>query len=154
MRIAISGTACQGKTTLINDFLQEWSSYKTPDKSYRDLLTDDHSTDTNEDTQWDVLNFMVDQLQETTQFIRSKSPIKPRVGIVLGSGLGGLVDRVQMECEIPYDEIPHFSTPSVEGHKGRLIIGHLCGVPIALLQGSSRTGAQPRPKARTYRVRR
>ena len=64
MRIAISGTACQGKTTLVNDFLTEWSNYKTPEKTYRDTLTEMHSDATDEDTQWDVLNFMVDQLQE------------------------------------------------------------------------------------------
>ena len=65
MRIAISGTACQGKTTFINDFLQEWPNYETPEKTYRDVLDkDNHSESTDEDNQWDVLNFMVDQLQE------------------------------------------------------------------------------------------
>lgn len=78
---------------------------------------------------------VLDQLQETTQFIRSRTSIKPRLGIVLGSGLGGFVDRVEVDCEIPYDEIPHFMAPSVDGHKGRLILGHLHGQPLALLQG-------------------
>ena len=78
---------------------------------------------------------VLDQLQETTQFIRSRTSIKPRLGIVLGSGLGGFVDRVQVDCQIPYDEIPHFMAPSVEGHKGRLILGHLHGQPLAILQG-------------------
>lgn len=64
MRIAISGSACQGKTTLINDFLTYWDNYKTPEKSYRDVLGDKHSKDTTEDTQWNVLNHMVDSLQE------------------------------------------------------------------------------------------
>lgn len=64
MRVAISGTACQGKTTLLNDFLQEWPNYSAPEKTYRDVLKNNHSDSTDEDTQWDILNFMVDQLQE------------------------------------------------------------------------------------------
>ena len=65
MRIAISGTGCQGKSTLIQDFLQEWPGYKTPKKTYRDKLNkENHSESTDEDNQWDVLNFMIDQLQE------------------------------------------------------------------------------------------
>ena len=66
MRIAISGTACQGKSTLVDDLLLEWPSYTSPDKTYRDVLnvTSNHSESTDEDTQWDILNFMVDQLQE------------------------------------------------------------------------------------------
>jgi hypothetical protein len=64
MRIAISGTACQGKSTLVDDFLQEWSPYTTPEKSYRDVLDSEHSDTASEDGQWEILNFMVDQLQE------------------------------------------------------------------------------------------
>ena len=78
---------------------------------------------------------VLDKLQETTQYIRSRSQMKPRVGIVLGSGLGALVNHVEVECEIPYDEIPHFVAPSVEGHQGRLVLGTLHGVPLAILQG-------------------
>ena len=65
MRIAISGTAAQGKTTLINDFLKKYPNYTTPKKTYRDVIsTDSHSKSTNKDTQWDILNFMVDSLTE------------------------------------------------------------------------------------------
>jgi len=67
MRIAISGTACQGKSTLIKDFLKEWDMYTTPAKTYRDYLTENnlpHSKETTKDTQWDILNFMVDTLQQ------------------------------------------------------------------------------------------
>jgi len=68
MRIAISGTACQGKSTLIKDFLEKWPSYKTLEKSYRDIIAEqglDHSSTTNKDTQWAILNFMIDELQKT-----------------------------------------------------------------------------------------
>ncbi len=67
MRIAISGTACQGKSTLIKDFLREWDMYTTPSKTYRDYITENnlpHSKETTKDAQWDILNHMVDSLQE------------------------------------------------------------------------------------------
>ena len=67
MRIAISGTACQGKSTLIEDFRSEWPMYTTPEKTYRDYLTENnlqHSKETNKATQWGILNHMVDSLQQ------------------------------------------------------------------------------------------
>jgi len=70
MRIAISGTACQGKSTLIKDFLEQWPSYTTLDKSYRDIITEkdlSHSSSTNKDTQWAILNFMIDEFQKTSK---------------------------------------------------------------------------------------
>lgn len=129
MRIAISGTACQGKTTLINDFLQEWSCYKTPDKSYRDLLTGDHSTDTSEDTQWDVLNFMVDQLQETKKgdnVIFDRCPLDNLV-YTLWAHEKGLIDKEFVDKCIPIvresmralDII--FFTPLTKVHQVKLI---------------------------------
>jgi predicted ATPase len=68
MRIAISGTACQGKTTLLKDFLDQWPAYTTSKKTYRDVIKDsnlDHSSKTNKKTQWDILNFMIEELQKT-----------------------------------------------------------------------------------------
>jgi purine-nucleoside phosphorylase len=78
---------------------------------------------------------VIENLQETTSFIRSKSSLKPRLGVVLGSGLGAFVKHVQVECAIPYGELPHFSPPTVEGHQGRLILGHVGSLPVAILQG-------------------
>ena len=69
MRIAISGTANCGKSTLVKNILAVWDNYKTPSKTYRDLIKEKelpHSSATSVDTQWDVLNFMIDQLQGTT----------------------------------------------------------------------------------------
>ena len=66
MRIAFSGTANTGKTTLIKNFLAVWSQYNTPEKTYRDLIKDNnlpHSSLTTVDSQWEILNFMIDQLQ-------------------------------------------------------------------------------------------
>lgn len=70
MRLAISGTAGQGKTTLIKDFLAVWPMYSTPAKSYRDVLVDNnlqHSSKTSEQTQQCILDFMVDQLKKTSK---------------------------------------------------------------------------------------
>ena len=70
MRIAISGTACQGKSTLIKDFKEKWPSYRSPDKTYRDIITEqnlDHSSTTNKETQMAILDFMIDELQKTSK---------------------------------------------------------------------------------------
>lgn len=64
MKLAISGTAAQGKTTLLNDFLKHWTMYETPESSYRDVLTvDKHSMQTTQETQWAILNHMIDSLE-------------------------------------------------------------------------------------------
>lgn len=74
-------------------------------------------------------------LAESTAYIRSRSQLKPRMGIVLGSGLGSFVNEIDVETSLAYDEIPGFIAPSVEGHGGRLILGHVGNMPIACLQG-------------------
>ena len=67
MRIAISGTACQGKTTLVKDFLDLWPSYTTPEKTYRSVLQENnlsHSSKTNKETQRKILDFMIEEQQK------------------------------------------------------------------------------------------
>jgi len=75
------------------------------------------------------------KLEESTAYIRSRTNFKPRMGIVLGSGLGAFVDHIQVETTFSYDEIPGFIPPTVEGHGGRLILGKVGSMPIACLQG-------------------
>lgn len=77
----------------------------------------------------------MNKIFEAADFIRSQTSIKPKVGIVLGSGLGIYVDQIQNKQIIPYQDIPHFKRTSVEGHEGRLILGEVHGVPVAALQG-------------------
>ena len=60
---------------------------------------------------------------------------RPRIGIVLGSGLGGLADRIADAVAVPYTELDGFPVPSVEGHAGRLVLGHLGGQAVACMQG-------------------
>jgi purine-nucleoside phosphorylase len=78
---------------------------------------------------------LYDDLSETVSHIRSQCPLKPRIGLILGSGLGSFVDKIEQVWSQPYSEIPHFGSTSVEGHKGRLILGHLGKVPVVVLQG-------------------
>lgn len=74
-------------------------------------------------------------LEESVQYIRERVPDKPRVGIVLGSGLGAFVNELEIEHTLPYGEIPSFVPPTVVGHHGALIFGKLDGIPVAVLQG-------------------
>ncbi len=78
---------------------------------------------------------LLQNLKESVDFIRTKTKIKPRVGITLGSGLSGFVKEVKTEAIIPYKDIPHFSPPSVEGHPGQMVLGHVGDVPVVVLQG-------------------
>jgi purine-nucleoside phosphorylase len=77
-----------------------------------------------------------ERAEEAARFINSKcGSRKPRVGVVLGSGLGGVADAVEEAVEISYDEVPYFPVSTVEGHAGKLIIGTLGGIDVLLMKG-------------------
>ncbi|MBO7188013.1 MAG: purine-nucleoside phosphorylase [Tidjanibacter sp.] len=78
---------------------------------------------------------MLSKIKEATLYLREKTDYQPRVGIILGTGLGGLVEHIDIKLAIPYEEIPHFPVSTVEGHSGRLIFGELAGVPVVAMQG-------------------
>jgi purine-nucleoside phosphorylase len=75
------------------------------------------------------------EINEAADFIRGRSKVRPEVGIVLGSGLGGVAEAVQDADIIPTAELPHWPHSTVEGHVGRLVLGHLDGRPVIVLQG-------------------
>ena len=75
------------------------------------------------------------KILEAAEHLRGKLTIKPKIGIVLGSGLGIYVDHIKNKTIIPYTDIPHFKKTSVEGHQGCLIAGDVNGVPVVALQG-------------------
>lgn len=77
----------------------------------------------------------IKKLNESIDFINSKIEIKPEIGIVLGSGLGGLADKIKNKVVIPYKEIPNFPESTVEGHAGQLIIGDLGNKKVIAMQG-------------------
>lgn len=68
-------------------------------------------------------------------YIGDRSQVKPRVGLILGSGLNALAEAVESADVFSYAEIPNFPKPSVEGHAGRLILGQLEGQPVVVMQG-------------------
>jgi len=77
-----------------------------------------------------------DQVTEAAAFLRSMlGPVSPRIGIVLGSGLGAVADTVVDPIRISYTEIPHFPKSTVEGHSGRIVAGSLGDVPVIVMQG-------------------
>ncbi len=73
--------------------------------------------------------------QEAAEFIRSKFEQVPAAVIVLGSGLGAFADEINDPVAISYKDIPHFAVSTVEGHAGRLVLGKIGGVPMAVQQG-------------------
>ena len=75
------------------------------------------------------------QYVEAADFIRSHTTHRPRLGLILGSGLNPLADEVVGADRIPYGDIPHFPRPGVEGHKGQLVIGQLAGQEVLIMQG-------------------
>jgi purine-nucleoside phosphorylase len=75
------------------------------------------------------------QAQAAANFIRSSTTIEPRLGLILGSGLGDFARQVENAVAIPYSEVPHFPQSTVEGHSGRLVLGTISGVPVAVMQG-------------------
>lgn len=75
------------------------------------------------------------QLQETIDFLKLKGILNPEIGIVLGTGLGKLVDEIAIKKEIPYKDIPNFPTATVEFHSGKLIYGELSGKTVVVMSG-------------------
>lgn len=78
---------------------------------------------------------MIQTINEAVTSIRSKSKLEPRVGIVLGSGLGNVVDAIKAETTISYDDIPGAKGSTVAGHSGKMILGHVNKVPVVVLSG-------------------
>jgi purine-nucleoside phosphorylase len=77
-----------------------------------------------------------DQVTEAAEFLRGRlGGLRPRVGIVLGSGLGAVADECAGAVIVPYGEIPHFPQSTVEGHSGRIVAGLLGGVAVVVMQG-------------------
>lgn len=74
--------------------------------------------------------------EQAAALVRDRAPATfPRIGLVLGSGLGGLADRFESPVRIPYGELAGFPEPAVEGHAGILVLGNLSGVPAVAMRG-------------------
>lgn len=79
--------------------------------------------------------FTIKQIDETADAVRAQIAETPRIGIILGSGLGELADSVENGVYIPYDQVPHWPVSTVEGHQGRLVLGRLEGQAVMVMQG-------------------
>lgn len=75
------------------------------------------------------------QIDNLAGQIRSRTAVRPRIGIILGSGLGGLAESIRDPTEIPFQELPGWPVSTVMGHKGRLVLGKLEGADVMVMQG-------------------
>jgi len=78
---------------------------------------------------------MLQKIKESAKFLQKQTTYSPAVGIILGTGLGGLVNEIEIEHSISYENIPNFPLSTVEGHSGRLIFGKLGGKQVVAMQG-------------------
>ena len=78
---------------------------------------------------------LFDRVQTAAETVRGRSALVPEVGIILGTGLGGLAREIAVEAEVPYERIPGFPLSTVETHAGRLLLGRLGGRPVVAMQG-------------------
>src|SRR2546422_10996696 len=76
---------------------------------------------------------MIQAIDEAVAFVRSRTRLQPRVGVVLGSGLGNVVDALDVEATVPYGEIPGGAASTVWGHSGKMIFGRAGKLPVVVL---------------------
>ena len=78
---------------------------------------------------------LYDQVQAACAAIRAEWNQTPHAGIILGTGLGGLVDQIEIEATLDYEAVPHFLKSTATGHRGRLVCGRLEGLPVIAMEG-------------------
>src|SRR5437660_12384561 len=86
------------------------------------------------------VQFMAEQLshaESAAQFVLAKTPLRPRIGLVLGSGLGAFADSLSEAVPVPYADIASFPRSSAAGHAGRMVMGKAAGLAVAAMQGRS-----------------
>ncbi len=78
---------------------------------------------------------LYEDIRRAVDAVRARSSLAPAVGIILGTGLGGLAEEIMVEASVPYETIPGFPLSTVESHAGRLLLGRLGGKPVVAMQG-------------------
>jgi purine-nucleoside phosphorylase len=78
---------------------------------------------------------LMNRVQAAAEVVRGRTALQPQVGIILGTGLGGLAEEIAVEASVPYQEIPGFPLSTVESHAGRLLLGRLANRPVVAMQG-------------------
>lgn len=94
-----------------------------------------------------------DKIEETVRVIRTKVSETPKIGVILGTGLGGLGEKIEQPQALPYETIPHFPRSTVESHKGQLVFGRLQGKPVVVMEGRFHCYEGYSPAEVTYPVR-
>lgn len=95
----------------------------------------------------------LEKLDESVKFILEKVSMKPEIGIILGSGLGGLAEKIEEKIIIKYEEIPNFPVSTVEGHAGQLVIGKLAEKQVVAMQGRFHYYEGYTPREITFPIR-
>lgn len=76
-----------------------------------------------------------EKLKKCYDYCRTVTDFQPKVGLILGSGLGNYAKNMKIVCEIPYGDIPRFPVSTVQGHAGRFLFGYIGNVPVVLMKG-------------------
>ena len=77
----------------------------------------------------------LDDIKISSEYLKSRTNLRPKIAIILGTGLGSFANKIEVRDAIPYDEIPGFKTSTVQGHSGKLILGMLENIPVMAMQG-------------------
>jgi len=93
------------------------------------------------------------EIAEAATLVLARTDVRPAVGLVLGSGLGGFAETLERRVAIPYGDIPHFPTSTAIGHKGELVLGVSQGVPVAVMSGRVHLYEGYRPDQVVFPVR-
>jgi purine-nucleoside phosphorylase len=93
------------------------------------------------------------KIQEAVDFLSSKIASTPMIGIILGTGLGGITEKIRVELRVSYDEIPHFPVSTIEGHRGTLVFGTLANKRVVAMEGRFHLYEGYTPKEVTFPVR-
>jgi purine-nucleoside phosphorylase len=96
---------------------------------------------------------MLETIKETVSYIKSKIDLQPEIGIILGTGLGGMVNEIDIDTVLEYEDIPNFPVSTVESHHGKLIFGKLNGKKILAMQGRFHYYEGYTPQEVTFPVR-
>ncbi len=93
------------------------------------------------------------QVEAAAEAVRAATEMAPRLGMILGTGLGRLAEEIDVQVDIPYDDLPHFPISTVESHHGRLLFGTLRGIPVVAMQGRFHLYEGYTPQQVTFPVR-
>jgi len=96
---------------------------------------------------------MLQTIKETVSYIKNKIDLQPEIGIILGTGLGGMVNEIEINTVLNYEDIPNFPVSTVESHHGKLIFGKLNGKKIVAMQGRFHYYEGYSPQEVTFPVR-